>query len=63
MLLGLMKVFDPDSNCNVKKFPALKSIEAVFKVIDNGVTFPLVEPVTICGPVNVTEPVLAYDPV
>jgi hypothetical protein len=59
ILLGLIKVFVPCTNCNVKKFPVLKFIEAVFEEIDNAVTFPLVEPVTICGPVNVTEPVVA----
>ena len=47
ILLGLMYVFVPATNCNVKKLPKFKSHEAVLEVIDNTVTLPWVEPVII----------------
>ena len=57
ILLGLIKVLTPGTNCKVKKLPLFKFNDAVFEAIVNAVTFPTIEPVVITEPVILNEPV------
>jgi hypothetical protein len=57
ILLGLICVSVPGTNCKVKKLPLFKSNEAVFEDIVKVDTLPTIDPVVVTEPDIFNEPV------